>query len=133
MPIYKTRSYTKYMKNGCTHLYTILAISLIILSAGCTSDTPIQTLDEQTPEGTTPGLAKGDRLLGLALTEGAVGFGESFEIAQGLGVQVVGLPLAWDDIETSPGDYHNEYLDIANEFHVSSVKSNIVIEHGLHG
>ena len=105
------------MKNGCTYLYTLLAISLIILSAGCTSDIPTQTLDEQPLEGTTPGLAKGDRLLGLGLTEGAVGFSESFEIAQDLGVQVVELSLAWDDIETAPGNYENEYLDIANAFY----------------
>lgn len=28
------------MKNGCTHLYTLLALSLIILAGGCISDTP---------------------------------------------------------------------------------------------
>ncbi|MCG7850277.1 MAG: hypothetical protein MIO93_14040 [ANME-2 cluster archaeon] len=59
------------MKNGCTYFYTLAVISLIILAGGCTSDTPTQTLDEQPPEGTTPVPAKGDRLLGLALTEAA--------------------------------------------------------------
>ena len=105
------------MKNGCTYLYALLVISLIILAGGCTSDIPTQTLNEQPLEGTTPGLAKGDRLLGLALTEGAVGFGESFGIAQGMGVQVVGFSLAWDDIEYAPGKYGNEYLDTANAFY----------------
>jgi len=40
MPIYKTRPDPKHMKNGCTYFYTLLAISLLLLSAGCTSDTP---------------------------------------------------------------------------------------------
>ncbi len=105
------------MKNGCTYLYTLLVISLIILAGGCTSDTPTQTLDEQPPDVTIPVTAKGDRLLGLGLTEGAVGFGESFNISQDLGVQVVELSLAWDDIETAPGTYENEYLNIANAFY----------------
>ncbi len=105
------------MKNGCTYFYALAVISLIILTGGCTSDTPTQTQDEQPPKVTPSVPAKGDRLLGLGLTEGAVGFGESFELAQGLGVQVVELPLAWDDIETAPREYHNEYLDIANVFY----------------
>ena len=105
------------MKNGWTYFYTLAATTLVILARGWTSDTPTQTLDEQPPEITIHVHAKCDRLLGLVLTEGAVGFGKLFEIAQGLGVQVVELPLAWDEIETNPGDYHNEYLDIADVFY----------------
>ena len=105
------------MKNGCNYFYVLTIVSLIILASGCTYDTPTKTRDEQPPDVTIPVTGKGDRLLGLGLTEGAVGFGESFNIAQDLGVQVVELSLAWDDIETAPGNYENEYLDIANAFY----------------
>ena len=63
---------------------------------------------------------KGDRLLGISITEGSVGFDESFNTIKDVGAQFIELPLNWDDIEKSPGDYGNQFLTIANMYYPST-------------
>ena len=60
---------------------------------------------------------KGDRLLGISITDGSVGFEESFTTIKEVGAQFIELPLNWDDIETSPGTYGNRFLNIANMYY----------------
>lgn len=61
--------------------------------------------------------AKGDRLLGLGINEGSIGFGEAFAAARDAGLQFVELPSQWDDIEPKPGEFTNQWLDIANAYY----------------
>lgn len=69
---------------------------------------------------TGPVEEKGDRLLGISITEGRVGFDESFTIIKDVGAQFIELPLNWDDIEKSPGNYGNQFLTIANMYYPST-------------
>ncbi len=57
----------------------------------------------------------GDRLLGLALTEGEVGFDQTFATAREMRASLVTLPIFWDDIEPEKGEYESSWLGIANE------------------
>ncbi|MFQ6121108.1 MAG: hypothetical protein ACE5KE_14630 [Methanosarcinales archaeon] len=68
---------------------------------------------------TGPTKERGDRLLGISITEGSVGFDKSFAMAQDVGIQFIELPLNWDEIETSPGKYGNQFLNIANSYYPS--------------
>ena len=61
--------------------------------------------------------AKGDRLLGLGISEGSIGFGKAFAAAREAGLQFVELPSQWDDIEPKPGAFTNQWLDIANAYY----------------
>ena len=61
--------------------------------------------------------AKGDRLFGLGINEGSIGFGKAFAAARDAGLQFVELPSQWDDIEPKPGEFTNQWLDIANAYY----------------
>lgn len=65
----------------------------------------------------TDSVKKGDRLLGISITEGRGGFDESFNTIKDVGAQFIELPLNWDDIEKSPGTYGNQFLNIANMYY----------------
>ncbi|MBI2062225.1 MAG: hypothetical protein HYT64_00805 [Candidatus Yanofskybacteria bacterium] len=60
---------------------------------------------------------RGNRLLGMGITEGGVGFDEAFALAQGAGVKVVELPTPWDDSEPEARQYVEGWLPIANQFY----------------
>ena len=62
-------------------------------------------------------LSAQEQLFGLGLTEGTVGFEASLELAQGLGLEFIELPIQWDDIEQKPEIYSNQYIDIADSFY----------------
>ncbi len=65
---------------------------------------------------------KGERLLSIEATEAAdKDYDRSFALAREAGMQVTSLSLAWDDLETSPGQYGMEpnFLEIANMFYPS--------------
>ena len=64
-----------------------------------------------------PPAAKGDRLLGLGINEGSIGFEKALSAARDAGLQFVDLPSQWDDIETKPGEFTNQWLDIANAYY----------------
>jgi hypothetical protein len=61
--------------------------------------------------------AKGGRLLGLGINEGSIGFEKAFSAARAAGLQFVELPSQWDDIEPKPGEFTNQWLDIANAYY----------------
>src|SRR5690349_18538805 len=72
------------------------------------------------PRIVAPPVPRGDRLLSIAVNEAAdKDFGKAFARAQRAGLQVVGLPLAWDDLETAPGTYQPKInlLEIASQFY----------------
>jgi hypothetical protein len=61
--------------------------------------------------------AKGDRLLGLGINEGSIGFEQAFAAARDVGMQFTELATQWDDIEPRPGEFTNQWLDIANAYY----------------
>jgi len=67
--------------------------------------------------GTAQPATKGDRLLGLGINEGSIGFEKAFAAARDAGIQFVELPSQWDDIEPKPGEFTNKWLDIANAYY----------------
>ncbi len=58
-----------------------------------------------------------DRLLGIGVNEGSVGFEVAMRSARAAGVQVIELPQQWDDIEPRPGKYTGKWFDIANAYY----------------
>jgi hypothetical protein len=65
-------------------------------------------------------LPKGERLLSIDLTMSSDDdFGKAFTLAREAGMQVTSLSLAWDDLESSPGQYGSDpnWLEIANLFY----------------
>lgn len=59
---------------------------------------------------------RGNRLLGIGITEGTIGFDKAFAIAESVGVKAVELPIFWDEIETEKGKYVEGWLTIADQF-----------------
>ena len=70
-----------------------------------------QQLAKNTPK------SRGNRLLGLDITEGKIGFEKAFALAQGVSVGVVELPISWDDNEPGARQYIGGWLPIANQFY----------------
>lgn len=62
-------------------------------------------------------VARGDRLLGLGINEGSIGFDQAFAAARSAGMQFTELATQWDEIEPTPGDFTNQWLDIANAYY----------------
>jgi len=61
--------------------------------------------------------AEEPRLLGIGINEGSIGFEKAFAAARSAGVQFVEIPNAWDDIEKKPGEFSNQWLDIADTYY----------------
>ena len=64
-----------------------------------------------------PVAPKGDRLLGLGINEGSIGFERAFAAAREAGMQFTELATQWDDIEPKLGEFTNQWLDIANAYY----------------
>ncbi|MFX1256756.1 MAG: hypothetical protein ACFFAN_02770 [Promethearchaeota archaeon] len=63
---------------------------------------------------------KGDRLLGIDVNPASgVDYNAAFDIANTTGMDFVSLSFGWNDIETTPHNYTNEYLEIANYYYPS--------------
>lgn len=62
------------------------------------------------------GEPRGNRLIGLGITEGTVGFEKAFILTQSMGVAVVELPVFWDDTEPSKEKYVEGWMKIANQY-----------------
>jgi hypothetical protein len=78
---------------------------------------PIVGSAQDADKDARPPAAKGDRLLGLGINEGSIGFEKAFAAARDAGLQFVELPSQWDDIEPKPGEFTNQWLDIANAYY----------------
>ncbi len=64
-------------------------------------------------------VAEHDRILGVAITDGATGFDEAFLTAKEAGSTFVEIPVHWNETEITPGVFQNEWLSIANAFYPS--------------
>ncbi len=111
-----------------SRISTSLALTVVLLAAiacgqGATA-VPSPAAGEGTREGEQGVDAavepRGGRLLGISVNEGRDGdYDAALLMAKDLGLQVVELSLAWDDVEPSPYVYRPEpdYLAIANEYY----------------
>lgn len=98
-----------------TSRQTLLLLSFLVAIAclagltACSSDDgtgpPVEHPFEPTPPVNPQD--KGDRLLGVSVSESSAGFAASFEVAQLAGIQVTELPLMWDAVETAEGQYQD--------------------------
>lgn len=96
----------------------ILGIIIVLLVLNMFEEKELSVSDyNYTVEGVVK--QKGNRLLGISVTEGKIGFDKSFSVVQDAGIQFVELPLQWDEIETSTEKYENPYLKIANSYYSS--------------
>lgn len=59
----------------------------------------------------------GDRVLGINVSEGAIGFEKAFALAQDAGIEVLEIALPWDEYETKPGKYTDKWLPQINYFY----------------
>ncbi len=75
------------------------------------SSEPSQQLAKNIPK------PRGNRLLGMGVSEGGVGFDKAFALAQGVGVKVIELPTFWDDTEPESRQYVAGWLPIADQFY----------------
>lgn len=63
-------------------------------------------------------IAKGDRQLGIAVSQASDNdFGKAYAAAKRAGIDFVPFSQQWDQIETSPGVYANDYFAIVNSFY----------------
>jgi len=63
-------------------------------------------------------ILKGDRQLGIAVSTASDNdFGKAYAAAKQAGIDFVPFSQQWDQIETSPGVYANEYFAIVNSFY----------------
>lgn len=72
------------------------------------------------PDSSPRIVPKGDRLLGMSITEAQDGdFTAAVGLARGAGVQTTSLPVFWDDLETAPGVFapSPNFLAIANAYY----------------
>lgn len=80
-------------------------MTILVLTTGC----QILMADDT--------VEKGERLLGIGINEGSIGFDKAFPVAQSTGMQFVELPQQWDEIEPKPSKFTNQWLDIANAYY----------------
>nr|MEE4269709.1 hypothetical protein [Candidatus Krumholzibacteria bacterium] len=91
-------------------VFLFLVLALAFGMAGCSDDSGPANPPQEQPFDPTPPVNpqdKGDRLFGIAISEGEEGFQAAFPQARQAGLQVVELPLTWDAIETEPGVYQD--------------------------
>lgn len=58
---------------------------------------------------------KGERLLGLGLTEGSAGYDATLAAGQAVGLQFTEIPQQWDEVEPTPGRFESPMLAIVDE------------------
>lgn len=89
-------------------IVAITALFVIVISLVSSPPVPVPP----PPPLPTPG-----PLLGISITDGALGFDESYAIARSAGTQVYEVPLQWAENETAPGKFKNPLLPIINDFY----------------
>lgn len=72
---------------------------------------PSQQLAKNVPK------PRSNRLLGMGVSEGGVGFDKAFALAQGVGVKVIELPTFWDESEPEARHYVEGWLPTADQFY----------------
>ncbi|MCK5615239.1 glycosyl hydrolase 53 family protein [Candidatus Pacearchaeota archaeon] len=100
-------------------IFVVLILFLLMIPQNEKSSEPQNSYVDDTT--LLPSVELGDNvLLGITVTEtSSVDFSEAFSAAKEAGLEIVGLPLAWDEIETKKGEYGNVFLGIANDFYSS--------------
>ncbi len=90
----------------------VWSLAAFVVTSGCDRKPDSQASGPAQPYAVIPAeepLPRGERLLGINISESERGFGPSFEVAQQAGVQVVELNIPWNVIETSEGQYEDPW------------------------
>lgn len=103
----------------------VVLVILLLLSSGKDKNgaIPITSETSKNESAPTKELSKTNpqprenRLIGMGISEGGIGFEKAFVLAQSVGVKVIELPTAWDDIESNPGQYASSWLPVANQYY----------------
>ena len=101
-------------------MMTLSLILLVIAVSGRSHKAKPTVNPSPTNPSTFSTLPKGDRQLSIDITEGSDGdFNDAFTLARDAGMEVTGLSVYWDEIETSPDVYDpdSNWLAIANSFY----------------
>jgi hypothetical protein len=99
-----------YTYNMRTVAYLLVGIALLLL---------IITfwLNTKAPVAPPTPLPTPGPLLGISITDGALGFDEAYAVARSAGTQVYEVPLMWAENEIAPGKFKNPLLPIINNFY----------------
>lgn len=118
----------KFLRNKKVFFFGILffIVLLLVLVSEKKNDAniaPAQFIQEQKDEalvqeaGRNVSKLRGDRYLGMGISEGSIGFENSFRLAKSVGTEVVEIPVMWDISETRPKQYDDGWLAIANQYY----------------
>ncbi|MHB1316689.1 MAG: hypothetical protein ACYCZW_02420 [Minisyncoccota bacterium] len=71
---------------------------------------------------------RGNRVLGIGISEGKIGFDKSFALAKSVGVNAIELPIFWDESEPEVKKYNEGWMPIADQFYSkSNIKINLAL------
>jgi hypothetical protein len=101
--------------------YLALLILGIASITGCGKPVPVPAFNSG--EAVIP---KGQRKLGMGVTEGAVGFETAFAKARTAGLDFIELPQQWDECHSAPNEFQTPFLPIANQVYPLS-KTSVVL------
>lgn len=105
------------------HLKVLLFLSILIIISSCEENgaNPTKETSSVAPMNidSSTSIPKHNRLLGIGVNTGKNSFEKAMKVARSSGLQVIELPVQWDDIEKSPGNYDSGWLDIANSYYPS--------------
>lgn len=102
-----------------TRIFIIAAIVAVSLP-GCSKGQVPDVIQQRRYVGGIDVKPRGERLLGLGVTEGSIGYEAAFNEARAAGVQFVELAQQWDEVELSPGKFESLILGIANRLNPAS-------------
>ena len=103
-----------------------LAIFICLAAAiGCEDQVP-NHVSQLASINNTNDVLKQDRMLGMGVTEGSIGYEAAFTKARRAGVQFIELPQPWDEIEVKPGEFSSPFLKMANEVY-PPVKTSLIV------
>lgn len=91
-----------------TMAMSLCILWMLVADCGESSEPPAsrEPYEVLTPQDPAP---RGDRLLGINISESVRGFGPSFQVARQAGVQVVELNIPWNAIESDKGQYQDPW------------------------
>lgn len=112
-------------------IYIILGFGVIVLLLSAGGKKEENKSHEETFNYTPSAnpVSKGSRMLEIHINEASdKNYDSAFKIAKAIGIQSVPMLLTWKQIETSPNNYGNEFLDIANVYYpAQNVGLNLII------
>jgi len=108
---------------ACVVKAVCMPLALLFAALACGEPAaPVASTESPRADATPPPLPRGDRLLGIDVTQAAgEDFDQAFRVARSAGLQFTSLSVAWDDLEPRPGEYAADpnWLAIANSYYAA--------------